>query len=323
MTIETYNPSEVTFPESVGKVLIVNNAVPQPADSGYEYTLMGVKQDTCVAVADSALFYACRSLGKSIVDADYFNDVLLYHDAVREDKEYLSDVKLTPEQVTSLCEETGTDAVISLDRLLFEMEKDVFTFPEGYVMGNIKVDIAGVVRCYLPGRSNPLATVYMSDSIFWNESADDPGMLKYILPDANSALCIAGDYIGAKVYVNFVPHWVNESRWYYSGMDSRWKEAAVATAGEKWTLASERWSAIYNGTSNWKKKAKSASNLALCYEMEGDLKKAYEWASLSYDLFKKNIKGEDNNTKLLELYVETLMNRIRSDQKLNMQFGEE
>ena len=39
--IETYNPAEVTFPENVAKVLIVNNAVPQPEDAGY--TLCGEK----------------------------------------------------------------------------------------------------------------------------------------------------------------------------------------------------------------------------------------------------------------------------------------
>ena len=38
--IETYNPAEVTFPENVAKVLIVNNAVPQPEDAGYEFTMM-------------------------------------------------------------------------------------------------------------------------------------------------------------------------------------------------------------------------------------------------------------------------------------------
>ena len=33
--IETYNPAEITFPKNVDKVLIVNNAVPQPDDVGY------------------------------------------------------------------------------------------------------------------------------------------------------------------------------------------------------------------------------------------------------------------------------------------------
>ena len=63
--IETYNPAEVTFPKSVGKVLIVNNAVPQPDNAGYTYNLYGTVQDTARARADSALFDACRSLGKS------------------------------------------------------------------------------------------------------------------------------------------------------------------------------------------------------------------------------------------------------------------
>ena len=89
--IETYNPAEVTFPENVAKVLIVNNAVPQPEDAGYEYTLQGEKQDTCKAKADSALFDACRTLGEAIVEASYFNDVLLYHDAVRKDNQAFLD----------------------------------------------------------------------------------------------------------------------------------------------------------------------------------------------------------------------------------------
>ena len=168
--IETYNPAEVTFPENVAKVLIVNNAVPQPEDAGYEYTLQGEKQDTCKAKADSALFDACRTLGEAIVEASYFNDVLLYHDAVRKDNQAFLDTKLTQGQVASLCDETGADAVISIDRLLFDMKKSVGTLGEGYVMGMIDVQMAGVIRSYVPDREAPLATVHMKDSIYWAES---------------------------------------------------------------------------------------------------------------------------------------------------------
>ena len=57
--IETYNPAEITFPKNVDKVLIVNNAVPQPDDVGYTYNLYGTVQDTARAHADSALYDAC------------------------------------------------------------------------------------------------------------------------------------------------------------------------------------------------------------------------------------------------------------------------
>lgn len=46
--IETYNPAEITFPKNVDKVLIVNNAVPQPDDVGYTYNLYGTVQDTAL-----------------------------------------------------------------------------------------------------------------------------------------------------------------------------------------------------------------------------------------------------------------------------------
>ena len=62
--------------------------------------------------------------------------------------------------------------------------------------------------------------------------------------------------------------------------------------------------------------------LALFYEMKTQLKDAYDWAAKSYEIF-NNKKGEDYNyTKMQRLYVEALGKRIRSDQKLNKQFGE-
>lgn len=320
--IETYNPAEVTFPKSVGKVLVVNNAVPQPDNAGYTYNLYGTVQDTACARADSALFDACRSLGKSIVDVSFFNDVLLYHDGTRRDGKHLVDEKLTPEAVKELCEETGTDAIISFDRLLFRMEKDVVAFAEGFVAGGVDVHISGVVRSYLPGRDNPLATVYMEDSVFWSESADNMELLKLYLPSPDEALRAAGQYIGAKVTPNFVPHWENETRWFFKGEGARWKEATAYALSDKWEEAAFRWRHIYTNSSSWKERAKAASNLALYYEMNTQLADAFEWATKSYNLFNSK-KGQDYKyTKMQQLYLEALGGRIRSDQKLNKQFGQ-
>lgn len=321
--IDTYNPAEVTFPEKVSKVLVVNNAVPQPSDVGYIYNLMGVGQDTCRAKADSALFDVCRGLGKAIVDVSFFDDVLLYDTNTRHDAGYYTDQKLTPEQVTSLCDETGADAVISVDRMLFDMKKDVVALAEGYLIGTIDMHISGVIRSYLPGRPNPLATVLMSDSIFWSESIGNMVLLNQFLPSPDGALRTAGAYIGAKASPNFVPHWENESRWFFTGIGSAWKEATAYAQTEKWEQAADRWKHLFRTASGWKSRAKAASNIALSYEMKSDLKEAYDWASKSYDLFKKNDNENSKNTKLLQLYMEALAGRIRSDRKLNMQFGEQ
>ncbi|WP_289005469.1 DUF6340 family protein [uncultured Parabacteroides sp.] len=320
--IETYNPAEITFPGNVGKILVVNNAVHQPDDVGCEFTLFGDKVDTCRVKADSALFYACSGLGKAMADISFFNDVLLYHDAVRKDDVYYEDKKLTQDQVQDLCDETGTDAVVSIDRLLFESKKNIMAYAEGYVGGEIQVKISGVVRGYLPGRPNPLATVYVTDSVFFNEEAPNLILLDKFLPSSENALRASAEYIGMKTSPNFVPHWNNETRWFYTGMGTKWKEASAYAQSEKWDKAVEYWEHLYEKSGGWKAKAKAASNIALGYEMKTKLDEAYEWANKSAELFKKG-EGEDGkNTKLLALYVEVLRNRVRSDKKLNMQFGE-
>lgn len=322
MAIETYNPAEITFPETVGKVLVVNNALPQPDDVGCQLSLFGTKQDTCHLKTDSALFDVCRGLGKAMADVSFFNDVLLYHDAVRKDDVYHDDKKLTPEEVAALCEETGTDAVISLDRILFETDKSVVAFAEGYVAGDISVKMAGVIRSYLPDRDNPLATVYMVDSLFFSESAYNQTILDQILPSMENAVRASGEYIGMRASPNFVPHWSTETRWFYSGMGARWKEATAFARLEKWDNATGHWEYLYHNSGGWKAQAKAASNIALGYEMKSDLKEAYEWARKSHELFKKHEGEEGKNTTLLYLYVQALANRLRADKKLNMQFGE-
>lgn len=322
--IETYNPSEITFPDKVKTVVIVNNAVPQPSDLGYEYTLLGTKQDTTHAVADSALLDACRILGEAIAEQSYFNDVLVYNDPIRRDDAYFTDTKLTPSRVDSICRESDADAIISIDRLLFNMKKDVYPIGDGYIAGTIEVQSTTVVRAYLPGRSNSLATVYMKDSLFWTESAMNLKILDLYLPKPEVALRETAKYMTSKAYTNFVPHWEQTQRWYYTNSGARWKEASAFAAKEKWPEATALWRSVFNSQKNRISKAEAASNLALGCEMAGSLTEALDWANKSLALFsEQSLNENDKNVKLLTLYVQILTERIQANKKLNIQFGEE
>ncbi|MDH6535634.1 tetratricopeptide repeat protein [Parabacteroides sp. 52] len=321
--IETFNPSEITFPPHVSKVLIVNNAIPQPADTGYECKLMGVVQDTCRANADSALYDAPRSLGKAIAEADYFADVLFYHLPTRTDTHFLEDGKFTQQTVKELCTETGTDAIISFDRLLFNMNKNIAAFSEGYISGKIKVEVGGIVRTYLPERVNPFSTLSVCDSIFWDEYADNTEQMNRFLPSADEALRASASYIGNTLSKNFVPYWHKDTRWYYTGISTRWKQASAYAASQKWESAAEEWESIYKSLADGKEKAKISSNLALCEEMRGNFSKASAWAGKARDLFTKYTGEDSEETQLLTLYVKVLTDRAWADQKLNIQFGEE
>lgn len=317
--IETYNPGEVTFPEDVRKVLMVNNAMAQPEKSGYTYSLLGEVQDTAQAKADSALFDLCAACGTSILDAAYFEDVLLFHAPLHESGSSLVDQKLTQDQVTSLCRSNGADAVISLDKMLFAMKREDVNIGAGFLSGTITVKMQGVMRAYLPERNKALATVLIEDSVEFQQAAENLRMLNNYLPTANEALRIAASALGDKVSGYFVPHWGEETRWYYSNANSRWKEAVAFASSRKWGKAEAIWKRMFDTTSLKSQRAKLASNIALCYEMQNQLNSAYEWAQKSYELFLAS-EGEKNlNTERLKAYAEVLKERILADTKLDTQ----
>lgn len=315
LSIDTFNPAEVTFPPSVKKVLLVNHAVPQPADWGYRYTVDGKIKAAEGAKADSALVDFCQSMGEAMVDGNYFQDVLLFHEPLREDGHPEQDLQLTAEQVDSLCAVTGTDLVLSLDRMLFDSNRDM-TDLGGFRVGTSCVRMAGVVRAYLPGRAAPLAKIQLVDSLIFEQSEE-------LLPSPEEALRMASRYLGVKAHVNFVPHWQQETRWYFSEAGARWKEASAYAAGERWEQAEERWLSLYQSSKGWKSKAQAANNLALCAEMRGDLRKALEWATTSHELFLQKVGEEDQQRQLLELYVKALTERVQADQKLDVQIGKQ
>ena len=321
MGIETRNPGEVTFPKDVRKVLVVNNALAQSDDSGYTYSLLGVVQDTARAKVDSALFDLCSAAGMSILDASFFEDVLLFHDPLRTESSGLSDLKLTHQQVKELCHSNGADAIISLDKMFFDMKRNDENLGAGYLSGNILIKMKGIMRAYIPDRVQPLASILIEDSVRFEQAAENLKILNYYMPTATEALRFAASSLGPKVAEYFVPHWSEESRWYYNNSNSRWKEASAYAAAGKWKAASDIWEHLYNKVSSKSKQAQIASNIALCKEMNTDLESAYDWAQKAYSSFLEIESSKGENTQLLKAYSEVLKKRILADKKLNIQIG--
>ncbi len=298
-SIDTFNPATLTFPSTVKKLLIVNNANPQPSTSGYEYKLLGMVQDTAKASADSAAFDLCRTLGETIVASPYYEDVLLYDGIYRQDKSYLSDERLPPERVEELCEANGVDAVVSLDRLLFKTKRTIRAVGSGYLEGAVDVDLAGILRIYLPGQEKIWGTILLGDSLRWEEAALSKEEMEIVLPPTEECLRAAGRYEGEKSYVHFVPFWESETRWYYKEMSSRWKEAYAYAKDGKLDKAAGIWADLFEKTSDAVRKAKAAANIAVCRELQGNLEEALKWAEEATGLLGSEA-GEENQYALYQ-----------------------
>ena len=318
--IEVYNPAGIFFPKEVKKVLIVNNAVPQP-EVPYVSTLVRAPDSTKIA-ADSALYNFCRILGVKIAESSYFEDVLLLEEGYRDDAYFFSDQQLAPADVSLLCREHEVDAIISLDRLLFQLKESVQTF-DFEVAGWMEVEVSGMIRAYLPGKNTPLASVEIADTIY--------PQLQFDILDFSSSLAgaevllqEAAATVAERALVNFAPYWSEDARWYYVSSGALWKEAAAYAVSDKWAQAYEKWKALYDETADasWQSKARLASNMALSNELAGDFPKALYWATHSYQLLQGRLSEDDRFLKLQKTYVDVLTYRILADKRLHLQIDE-
>lgn len=321
ITIETFNPADVTFLPEIKKIIIVNNAVTQPPEAGHLKTLNKVvSMDTINA--DSAIWKFCLALGTVVQNAHYFNNVLIWHDSLRTDRDYLQDRALTREQVNRICRESGADAVISVDRLLFNSIRNVQEITGKFYTGQISIYMHGLLRSYLPGRLLPVAEVSVSDSLFWNNASDNLEQLNRVLPSGKETIEELAVYAGARNLTRFIPHWQEATRWYYHSGESRWKEARVLASHNKWEEAAVCWERIYSNEKSLAKKAKAAHNIALANEITGDFVKALEWENRSLELLKAQGIGKNKDKiKQTRNYIDILSERLEENQKLNMQIG--
>ena len=311
--IETLEPSALTIPRAVRRVLIVDNTAMQPAVP-CALTLGKIPMDAAEVTTDSLAFYYCQALGQHIADAHRYDDVRLYDKAYRP--AHLSDQPLSASEVRQLCTDEGVDAVISLDRLLFNVQGDINPL---YFLASdpFRVEVAGILRLSIPSDTLPTTRIiHLSDTL----RAAFEGTIKSpetIGQAMRTALHEVSLYMADKSSVQFVPHWESNVRWYYTTTSSAWKEADAYAAAEKWKEAAAIWHRLYEQASNWKVKARLASNIAVGEELSDNLALASDWADRAYAHYLEHSASTDPTTlDRQRRYAAVMKQRLRSDKEL-------
>ena len=320
VSIESFNPAVITFPEELRRVLIVNNALPQE-EVPFESTMRQLP-DSIIIIADSTTFDFCNMLGEALAEFQGFDDVRLLEGCFRKDSSPLSALTLKREEVEQLCDEHEVDVVISLDRLLFRLNEYEGEVSGIDITGLINVEVSGVLRVYIPTRDTPMTTILLSDTITpntWMNWYNLDFWDLYFDFDPTNLIRESARYNAYEARKHFVPYWIQDVRWYYVSFESQWKEASAYAESEKWDEALAIWLKLYDRTSSRKQKARLASNIALGEELTGDLEKALEYATIAYQYMLHYLGEDDALTKKQEVYVRVLSSRVAENPKLRLQ----
>ena len=322
LTIQTQEPAQVTLPKVVGKLLIVDNVVSQPYDIGHSNKKLGRTQEDKVSVrTDSLSTIFTEALTQFLNGEGFYDNVMLYDKPLRHDNEYWREDPITPEKMIELKKSSGADAVVSLDKLLVTSDWQDLYVQEGYPYAKLSGKITSTLRVYLPSMEGQIPTVQFIDSLYWEgfDISDGMAYAEFVIPHAEHALKDLSIYAADKMTYVLTPHWVTQERWYYTIPSSKMREAESFAAQSNWEEANKRWESFYNTTKNKSDKAKTASNIALGYEMLDEIETAREWINIAQKLFEESTSSNSLERKRVAIYKTELERRLNNSNKLNMQ----
>ena len=270
-------PADVSFPEQLRNVAVVNNMPPIPSPKSGVLTLGHLEGDGKTSA---------EALAESLADTRYFDQVIICDSALRSEGS-AGTSSLSARQVEQLTRDLGADAIFSFDRVQIETRKEDVFYPEfGAVLS--------------------VAHVKLTDSLGWE--IDPTVSDKTVIPEVSS-------YAASILTGHLVPHWVSADRIYFDGGCADMRDAGVSVREGDWKAAQELWTKLYEASKKGNLKMKSAFNLALSYEMLGDMNQAVSWLEKAKSL----VKPDSDYAQLVSFYDRQLQERLRQWTQLNIQ----
>lgn len=229
-------------------------------------------------------------------------------------------------EISKICNANSADALLAIeifdsDFIVTKGNKQVkkkdsegreITVTEYYAEGVATIKIG--FRLYDPSDKTLEDEKFFSSSKKWEAAGSSVADAALQLINRKNAVLNVSYNAGASYGRRITPSWTTVTRYYYKKAK---KNMDVRTGARKaqvndWEGAIAAWEKAVNSR-EIKVAGRAAYNLALAYEVLGDLATAKEWAERSYGDF-KNKKGRD--------YAGVIDRRIWEENKLKEQLGE-
>ena len=337
LSIDYMLPGDISFPSSLRKVAVINNA-PQALD-GLTAENHSTRQEEDDEIVQATRHYhgytavTTESLAQAIADENYFDEVIICDSALRAHDFFPRENLLSQEEVKRLVQELDVDFLIALENVQIKAVRKIGFSPYyNMFIGTIDANVYPSVRIYLPNRQTPMATLNGNDSIFWEKLGATYGSANKQLLTDQELVKEASQFAGIAAVKQLLPYWETAHRILYTGGSANMRDAAIYVREENWEAAVGLWRQTYNAKRvSKKKKMRAAYNIALGYEMQDSISQALDWSlkaqALAYEtdkveskLTQENVEAEDvPNYIITSYYVSELQKREKAMNLLQMQ----
>ncbi len=232
-----------------------------------------------------------QALGELLYESERFDIVIPEERHLDFSKNSLITREMTWDEAGTLCERFETDAVLSLDYLKtkvltsfdrdseYDIRNDAFV---NIVVAEMKVAYEALFRIYDPFDEKIVYRKFLRDTVYWEAADYTIERLFSRFTSVKTALSETGIALALDISGEISPNWRSGKRTYFATGNSELKEAATVVEKGDWLAAKKIWEDIAENTGSKALKSKAEYNIALAYEMLGELDLSVEWIIKSY-----------------------------------------
>ena len=321
-SLDVLRPAKVEFDVNANNLLIVNNSVIQPQNYGHKTILANEKNLDILIPTDSLAIYCLSSLTEDLEGKDFFSSVQFLPNSVNKSTEFFRPDKLSDDSVRMLCKSNRANVILSLDNIKVNDDLNEYFMEDNATYLNsleVKYETSWSIR--YPNKPQ-IKTITYKDTLYWETESYSRRKAASEIPKRQDALIDGALEVGHKCVNRFIPYWEKVDRYFFSSGNKSMKKGLDSVYVKNWKSAIETWNSVYDKNTDALLQAHAANNIAIAYEISGDIDKALEFATKAYYSFGKLAIPDFSSFIRLSDYINELNKRKKEIEVLKKQLGE-
>lgn len=319
-SLDVLKPAEVTFPPYIKNIVVVNNAAKQPVSTGHIDINIYDKKTNIEENTDSAAIFATTSLRDEMASVRFFEKVELSTTNQNNTGIFNSTNDLSNLRIKSLCAMYDADAVIALNEIAIADTTQQIKLIEEQFYGYLSVDVKTKWTIYLPDGQK--TSVPFRDSFLWEALENDYTVASQRIPKIADAMADACILSGSNTSKRMIPTWEKEDRYFFGSKDKTMKEAMDSVSYHKWNKSIELWKTVFETAKSNKLKYRALHNIAVAYEITGNVNDAINYSKKSLDLYSSDFFNPDKDGHIIVSYYSEIKKRAEEVKLVKQQLGE-
>lgn len=312
-------PAQIYIPQHIQKVGVTNRSLPEKKEQVMNF-LEGLITGESIFADREGSWQCVHGLVQQLNNSPRFQAISLDALDLRGTGTREFPVPLDWNRVEQICKQYGVDALICLETFDSNIglrqgseqkkktvDKKEVTYTEFFA--DLIINVGSGWRIYDPKNRRIIDQNIYADEKRWSARGESANQALSRLPSKRNAINEAGFFSGTRYGIRISPAWMNVNRSYYSKGHDYFKLAKKEVRYENWQKAEDFWKTLADNPDP-KIAGRAHYNLALAYEMKGDLQQALKYATIA---------SQKYHNSLARSYIYTLNQRILDQEKLKKQ----